>query len=287
MAFLHAAAPLGILAVPIALLMIAGEFDLSVGSVIGLSGMSIVLLTVHAGWPLWPALFVSAVIAAAIGLLNGWVVVRSEIPSFLVTLATLFIARGLSIALPRWLTGRTQLSGLDHVSGYDSAHALLASELAGLRISLLWWLLAVLIGAWVLDRTRFGNWIFATGGAPAAARALGIPTTRVRITLFVATALAAWLVAALQVVRFNGADSLRGEQMEFRAIVAVVIGGTLLTGGLGSVVGAAAGALVFGMVQQGIVLSGIDADWFQVMLGVILIVAVFINHAAQRRLMKP
>lgn len=285
-AFLHAAAPLGILAVPVALLMIAGEFDLSIGSVIGLCGMTTMLLVMQLAWPLWAALAASAVLAAFIGWINGWVVVRSGIPSFLVTLATLFIARGLSIALPRLITGRTQLGGLDTASGYSAIYPIFAAEPGGLRVSVLWWFVLALAGAWLLTRTRFGNWIFATGGAPDAARAMGVPTARVRKTLFVCTALAAWLVATMQVLRFNGADALRGEQMEFRAIVAVVIGGTLLTGGSGSVLGAAAGALVFGMVQQGIVMTGIDADWFQVVLGLILLIAVFINLAAQQRLMR-
>ena len=284
-AYLNAAAPLGIIAVPVALLMIAGEFDLSVGSVIGLTGMTVLLLVTEAAWPLWPAIALSALVAVAIGLLNGLIVVKSRLPSFIVTLATLFIARGLTIGVTRLASGRTQLSGLERAPGYDSAHWWFGGELgAGLRVSIVWWLIAVIAGVWLLTRTRFGNWIYATGGAAAAARASGVPTDRVRILLFVATALAAWLVAVLQAVRFNGADALRGEAQEFRAIVAVVIGGTLLTGGAGSIVGAAAGALVFGMLQQGIVLSGLDADWFQVVLGVMLLVAVLANRAAQNRL---
>ena len=284
-AYLNAAAPLGLIAVPVALLMIAGEFDLSVGSVIGLSGMSLLLFSTIAGLPLAIALGLSAAIAIAIGVLNGVVVVKSRLPSFIVTLATLFIARGLTIGITRAATGRTQLSGLDQVAGYDRAYAFFGSELfAGIRVSVLWWLAAALAGAWLLTRTAFGNWIYATGGAPAAARASGVPTDRVRILLFVATALSAWLVAVLQAVRFNGADALRGEMQEFRAIVAVVIGGTLLTGGYGSVFGAVAGALVFGMLQQGIVLTGLDADWFQVMLGALLLVAVLVNRAARQKL---
>src|SRR5687767_4889048 len=123
-AYLNAAAPLGIIAVPVAMLMIAGEFDLSVGSIIGLSSMTIVLLTTHFGWTLWPAILASGLLTAAIGFLNGVTVVRSRIPSFIVTLATLFIARGLSIALPRWLTGRTQIGGLDQAAGFESARVL-------------------------------------------------------------------------------------------------------------------------------------------------------------------
>jgi simple sugar transport system permease protein len=135
----------------------------------------------------------------------------------------------------------------------------------------------------VLLCTRFGNWIFAAGGGAEAARKMGVPVARVKITLFVVTAMAAGLVAVIQAVRFTGADALRGEQQEFRAIIAAVIGGTLLTGGYGSALGAVLGALIFGMVQQGIVITGVDADWFQVFLGVVLVGAVMVNNFVRRR----
>jgi simple sugar transport system permease protein len=276
-AFLNAAAPLGILAVAVALLMIAGEFDLSVGSVMGVAGMALMLLTTHAGWHLWPAILATAAFCVLVGLGNGWLVVRTGLPSFIVTLATLFILRGLAIGVPRALTGRTQLGGLQHVPGYDTARVLFASDLGPFRVAILWWLGLAAAATWVLLRTRAGNWIFAAGGGAIAARNLGVPVSRVKVSLFVTTALAACLVAIIQAVRFTGTDALRGEMQEFRAIIAAVIGGTLLTGGYGSAVGAVLGALIFGMVRQGIVLTGIDADWFQVVLGVMLLAAVLFN----------
>ena len=283
-AVLNAAAPLGILAVSVALLMIAGEFDLSVGSIIGCAGMTIMLLTRHYDWSLWPAVGAAALLSLAIGYGNGYLVVRTGLPSFIVTLGTLFAFRGLTIAVSRQLTRRTQLGGLDEVSGYGPAQALFASDVVGpFRVSVLWWLGLAAVATWVLLRTRFGNWIFAAGGAPEAARKMGVPVARVKIALFITTALAACLVAVIQVVRFTGADALRGEQQEFRAIIAVVIGGTLLTGGYGSAVGAVLGALIFGMVQQGIVITGVDADWFQVFLGVMLVAAVIFNNFVRRR----
>ena len=283
-AVLNAAAPLGILAVAVGLLMIAGEFDLSVGSVIGAAGMTIALLTQHAGWPLWPAIFVALLLSLCIGLANGLLVVSTGLPSFIVTLGTLFVFRGLTIAVSRALTRRTQLGGLDQVPGYESARMLFASEPVGLfRVSILWWIGVALVATWVLLRTRWGNWLYATGGAPESARKLGVPVTRVKVALFLLTAVAAWLVAVTQVVRFTGADALRGEQQEFRAIVAAVIGGTLLSGGYGSAIGAVLGALIFGMVQQGIVITGVDADWFQVFLGVMLVLAVLVNERVRRR----
>jgi simple sugar transport system permease protein len=283
-AVLNAAAPLGILAVAVALLMIAGEFDLSVGSIIGAAGMTIMLLTRHFDWSLWPAILVAVLLSLAIGFGNGYLVVRTGLPSFIVTLGTLFAFRGLTIAVSRLLTRRTQLGGLDEVSGYPPAQALLGGDIVGpFRVSIVWWLGLAALATWVLLRTRFGNWIFAAGGAPEAARKMGVPVAGVKIALFMATALAACLVAVIQVVRFTGADALRGEQQEFRAIIAVVIGGTLLTGGYGSAVGAVLGALIFGMVQQGIVITGVDADWFQVFLGVMLVAAVIVNNFIRRR----
>ncbi len=281
-AVLNAAAPLGILAAAVALLMIAGEFDLSVGSTVGAAGMALLLLTQHFGWALWPAVIASLVLAALVGLANGWLVVRTGLPSFLVTLGTMYVVRGLTIALSRMFTGRTQLSGLELAPGFPDLRGALGSDLGPISAAVFWWLACALAAEWVLRRTRFGNWTFAAGGAPAAAREAGVPVARVKIVLFVATSLAAALVAVLQAARYGGADALRGEGQEFRAIVAAVIGGTLLAGGYGSAIGALLGALVFGMVQQGIVITGIDADWFQVVLGALLVAAVLFNDWVRR-----
>ena len=283
-AYLNAAAPLGILAVAVCLLMIGGEFDLSVGSIIGAASMSILLLSTHFGWPLWPAVGATMLICLAIGFCNGYLVTRTGLPSFIVTLGTLFIFRGLTIAVTRLLTGRTQLGDLDAVSGYGVARVLFASTPVGpIRVSVFWWIGLAALATWLLIRTRYGNWIFAAGGSPEAARNQGVPVARVKIALFMTTAMAACLVAVIQAVRFTGADTLRGEMQEFRAIIAVVIGGTLLSGGYGSAIGAVFGALIFGMVRQGVVMSGVDADWFQVFLGGMLVVAVVFNNFVRQR----
>ncbi|MGD8624454.1 MAG: ABC transporter permease [Anaerolineae bacterium] len=285
--YLEVSAELGILAIAVALLMIGGEFDLSIGSIIGAAGMITTILAVEVGWSIWIAMLASLVICLFIGFLNGYMVVRTGLPSFIITLGSLFIIRGGTIGITRMITGRTQLGHLDDAAGYSVAKALFASDLviggAKFPISILWWLLIAALATWVLLRTQVGNWIFGAGGAAVAARMVGVPVNRLKVGLFMTTAVAAWLVAQIQAVAFTGADVLRGEQREFFAIIAVVIGGTLLTGGYGSAVGAVLGALIFGIVRQGIVFAGVDADWFQVFLGAMLVVAVLINNYIRRR----
>jgi len=273
---------LGILAVAVALLMIGGEFDLSIGSIVGVVGMTITVLAVHYGWPLWIAILVALVLAWAIGYFNGWMVVRTGLPSFIITLGTLFIFRGGTIGITRMITGRTQLGGLDDVAGYGLAKTIFASDIvlggAKFSVAIFWWIALVIFGSWLLRKTQFGNWIFGVGGTQVAARQVGVPVRRVKILLFMGTATAAWLLATIQAINFTGADTLRGTQSEFEAIIAAVIGGNLLTGGYGSVIGAAFGALLFGIVKQGIVFAGVDADWFMVFMGIMLLVAVLINN---------
>jgi simple sugar transport system permease protein len=296
-AVLNRSAPLGILAVAVALLMIAGEFDLSIGSILGFCGMAIMLLVTPEaaggfGWSLWPAILVALVLAVLTGLVNGWLVITTRLPSFIITLGTLFIFRGLTVAITRLRTNRTQLGNLDEVPGFDLARKLFASQLTlfgtNFNVSILWWVALTLLATWVLLRTRQGNWIFGTGGAADAARNVGVPVRAVKMALFVTTAFAGFLVAVIQAVQFTGSDTLRGQGQEFQAIIAAVVGGCLLTGGYGSAVGAAVGALIFGLVQQGIVITGIQGDWYQVFIGGVLVVAVILNNfvrlkAAARR----
>lgn len=287
--FMAVASELGILAVAVALLMIGGEFDLSIGSMIGACGMITAILTVHYGWNMWAAILVSLAVALVWGAINGVLVIRTRLPSFIITLGSLFIVRGLTIGLTRMITGRTQVGGVKDVLGYDSVSAVFGHDFAildpaserGLTanfpISIVWWLAIAALATYLLLRTRPGNWVFGIGGDQNAARNVGVPVNRMKIILFMLTAASAWLVATIQVVSVGSADTLRGEVREFYAIIAVVIGGTLLTGGYGSAIGAVFGALIFGMVQQGIVFAGVDSDWFLVFMGAMLIVAVLVN----------
>lgn len=294
-AILNQAAPLAILAIAVALLMIAGEFDLSVGSMLGFAGMAIMLLVTPAeggglGWSIWLALGAALVITLAVGFFNGFLVVSTRLPSFIITLGSLFMLRGLAIAVPRSMTNRTQLGGLDTVAGYDLVGVLFGTKIeignARFDIAIVWMLAFGILATWVLLRTRVGNWIFGVGGDAMAARNVGVPVNRLKVALFMTTAFAAFLAALLQAVQFNSADSLRGELRELIAIVAVVVGGTLLTGGYGSVIGAMLGAIIFSMVRQGIVITGVDGDWFQVFVGAVLVIAVIFNNFIRQQAAK-
>jgi simple sugar transport system permease protein len=280
--YLEVASYIGILAVAVALLMIGGEFDLSVGSMIGFTGVVVAVLATVNGIPLYIGALISLAAALAVGFINGYLVTRTRLPSFIITLGSLFIIRGLTIAFTRAMTGRTQVGSLDRAPGYEVMNALFGITIpiggANFPISILWWIAVAALATWILLRTQVGNWIFGAGGDPNAARNVGVPVDRLKLGLFMTTAFAAWLVATIQVTVVKSADTLRGTQQEFIAIIAVVIGGTLLTGGYGSAIGAVFGALIFGMVRQGIVFAGVDADWYQVFLGAMLIIAVLVNN---------
>jgi simple sugar transport system permease protein len=289
--YLEVAAELGILAIAVSLLMIGNEFDLSIGSVIGASGMIIAILSKEYAWNIWLAILVALVVSLVIGFINGVLVRMTRLPSFVITLATLFVVRGLTIAFTRIITNRTNVGGLteEDIAGFAAAKRLFGSNITvfgtPFAVSILWWIGLTVIATWVLMRTPFGNWIFGVGGNEQAAHNTGVPVTRVKISLFMLTSSAAWLVSVIQVINATGADVLRGTQQEFFAIMAAVIGGTLLTGGYGSAIGAAIGALIFGMVRQGIVYARIDADWFQVFLGGMVMIAVMINQYVRKRAM--
>jgi simple sugar transport system permease protein len=279
--YLEVAAQLGIVAVPVALLMIAGEFDLSVGSMVGAAGMIIAISVSEYGLPLLVGVLLAFAVALVVGFLNGYLVIKTGLPSFIVTLGMLFALRGLTIGFARLLTGRTQIGLGD--SGSGVMQSLFAGSIGDFSVSIIWWFVLAVLGTYVLQRTVFGNWIFGAGGDANAARNVGVPVSRVKITLFMCTAASAALLATIQVLDAGSADVLRGTLLELQAIAAAVIGGVLLTGGYGSVIGALFGALIFGMVQQGIFFTGVSTDWFQVFVGVMLLIAVIFNNVIRRR----
>ncbi|MFC7704580.1 ABC transporter permease [Plastorhodobacter daqingensis] len=308
MNFMTPAAQLGILGIAAAMLMIAGEFDLSIGSMVAFAGMVFAVLVVNMDLPLIAAIPLTMVFAAIVGALNGMIVIRTGLPSFIVTLAFLFILRGASlVGLKMFTGGATQLRGVrdavaaDWLAPIFSGHAFgglfrwmaeqgwiarLASgapAVPGVPVSILWFVGFAVVATFVLLRTPAGNWIFATGGDRNAASNSGVPVWRVKIALFMLTACAAALVAIITVIDTGSTDARRGFMKEFEAIIAAVIGGCLLTGGYGSAIGAFFGAIIFGMVTIGLTYTSFDQDWFQVFLGGMLLLAVVFNNAIRKR----
>ena len=299
-----------IIAVGACLLMIAGEFDLSVGSMIGFAGMVMALLSVSFGWPVWLAIITTFTLCLAIGAFNGWLVIKTGLPSFIVTLAFLFILRGLTIFAAIATTRKTIIGGVRDAAEGDWLAPIFGGKILtgffqwmgdqgwidtfvrgikkgqpvveGIPMLMVWALVLVIFGHWLLTKTKFGNWIFASGGDPQAARYVGVPVNRVKIMMFMFTAFCACVFATAQVMEFGSAGADRGLLKEFEAIISVVIGGALLTGGYGSVIGAALGAIIFGVVQQGLFFAGVESSLFRVFLGVILLLAVILNTYIRR-----
>jgi simple sugar transport system permease protein len=284
--WLDPASTLGIMAVAVALLMIGGEFDLSAGVMTGSVGLMVALLTTREGMNLWAAIGVSLLVALAIGFFNGIMVVRTRLPSFIVTLGTFLMLQGLNLGITKQLTDTVQVGGLDKVPGYDAAYKLFSStiSIAGsdFRVAVFWWIGVTVLATWVLMRTRPGNWIFSVGGDVRAARSVGVPAARTKIALFMTTAGAAWLVGVITALRLTSVQANSGIGQEFTYIIAAVIGGCLLTGGYGSAIGASIGAIIFGMADKGIVYAGWDSDWFRFFLGVMLLLATLTNSLVRR-----
>jgi simple sugar transport system permease protein len=276
--WLNLAAELGIVALPIGLLMIAGEFDLSIGSTVGAASMIVAVGTSLFGLPIWPMIAFSLAIGGLVGLVNGLAVVKTGLPSFIVTLATNFCVLGLTMGSSRLLSKVTSMS----IVHSTSAHAAFASRWGEANVSILWWLLFTTVAAFVLSRTIYGNWIYATGGNLQAARAAGVPVERVKIVLFICAGVAAAFVGVLQGVQWNSGNSTYGQGYVFQAPIVAVIGGVLLGGGYGSVAGIVLGTAIFGVISTGIFYTGWSTDWLYLFLGGLLAMAVMANNYTRR-----
>ncbi|MEL7150443.1 MAG: ABC transporter permease [Pseudomonadota bacterium] len=327
----------GIIAIGATLLMIAGEFDLSIGSMIGFAGMSMAIML---KWGLPFGLgeatpFLAFAITLAMTLTLGWmigtIVVRSGLSSFIVTLAFLFFLRGTTEVSFRLINQSTQVSGLPDfkeeswfanilggevfgwfydawywigtkmVAGVEWPARLSAADinyLATLNINrrleqwvtgfdarFLWFIVIAIVAWFILSRTQLGNWIYATGDNKEAARANGVPVNAVKVGLFMFTAFCATMFAACQVFDTNTSDAAKGNLQELFAIAIAVVGGTLMTGGFGSVVGVVFGAITVGLVANAVFfIPAIDGAWFRVFLGAILLAAVFANERIRKRI---
>ena len=295
------ASMIGIMAVAVSLLMIGGEFDLSAGAMIGTTGLTTGILMTQYDLNVWLAILLSLVLALAIGALNGSLVMWTKLPSFIVTLGTFFVLQGVNLAVTKILIGKVSVTGLQDAGGYFDGKQIFGSfvnidmswvpwlEDTDVKTTLtiyaatFWFLAVTALATGVLLRTRAGNWIFAVGGAQVSARQVGVPVFTTKVGLFMTTAFAGWMVGMLQLFKTTSVQSTTGVGQEFIFIICAVVGGCLLTGGYGSAIGAAFGALIYGMVQQGIPQAGWDNDWLYAFLGVMLLGAVLVNNWVKTR----
>jgi simple sugar transport system permease protein len=278
---LYQSSTIGIMALPVALLMIGGEFDLSSGVAVLTSALTASMLSYQLTLNVWVGVIAALVVSLAVGFFNGWMVVKTGLPSFLVTLGTFLILQGANLAVTKLVTTNVATDDISDMAGFDQAKKIFASsfDIGGVqvKITVFYWLVFAAIATWVLLRTKYGNWIFAVGGNKDSARAVGVPVTFTKISLFMLVGVGAWFVGMHQLFTFNTVQSGEGVGQELIYIAAAVIGGCLLTGGYGSAIGPVFGAFMFGMVNQGIVFAGWNPDWFKAFLGVMLLGAVLIN----------
>lgn len=273
--WLNVAAELGIIALPIGLLMIAGHLDLSVGSIVPASSMTVAIVSGHFGLPMPVGITAALGLGLAVGFINGYLVIKTDLPSFVVTLATLFAVAGLTLGLSVIVAGSTSVALKS-----DPVTKLIFGEFIDgkFEVILLWWGAAIVLLSYVLGYSRYGNWILALGGDKVSARNAGIPTDKLNIALYMTSGLCAAFVGMCQAILYNSAQVSAGQSFIFNSIIAVVIGGVILTGGYGSVLGIVLGTMTFAIVNQGIYYTGFDANWASLIIGVLLLAAVLLNN---------
>lgn len=273
--WLNVAAELGIIALPVGLLMIAGQLDLSVGSVLPAASMTVAILSGHYHAPMILAILAALGLGIVVGFVNGLLVIRTNVPSFVVTLATLFAVAGLTLGFSVISSKSTNIA---FTSG-PIAKALLGEFVAGkFEVTLFWWIAIIAIVGFILNFSRYGNWILAIGGDSVSARNAGIPTDHLTIALFMGSGLCAAFVGVSQAILYNSAQVAAGQSFIFNSIIAVVIGGVLLSGGYGSVVGIVLGTLTFSVANQGIYYTGFNPNWARLIIGALLLLAVLMNN---------
>ncbi|MGW1891431.1 ABC transporter permease [Streptomyces sp. NPDC002004] len=284
---LYGASVIGIMAVPVALLMIGGEFDLSAGVMVTTSALVSSMFSYQMTANVWVGVGVSLLVTLAIGVFNGVMLVRTDPPSFIITLGTFLMLTGMNLGFTKLISGTVSTKSISDMEGFSSAKDVFASTLTiggvDFKITILWWLVLVAVATWILLRTRVGNWIFAVGGGSDAARAVGVPVNKTKIGLYMGVALGAWISGQHLLFSFDVVQSGEGVGNELIYIIAAVIGGCLITGGYGSAVGAAVGALIFGMTSKGIVFAEWNPDWFKFFLGAMLLLATLLNAWVRKR----
>ncbi len=272
--WLNVAAEIGIVALPIGLLMIAGELDLSIGSVIPASSLTVAILSGHYGLPEVIGIAAALGLGLVVGFVNGYLVNRTGVPSLIVTIGSMFAVMGLTLGLSVLVTGSTSTS----IVPAPFFKAILGQFVGGMfQVTIFWWGAFILVIAYLLHVSPVGNWIYALGGDRTSARNAGIPTERLTTGLFMLSGFAAAFVGVGQAMVYQSAQVAGGQSFIFNSIMCVVIGGVLLTGGFGSVLGIVLGTITFAMVNQGIYFTGFDPNLGSVIIGALLLLAVLMN----------
>lgn len=273
--WLNFAANLGVVALPVGLLMIAGEIDISIGAMIPAGSIATAILSGHYGLPIEVGMLGALAMGVLVGLVNGLLTVHTTVPSLIITLGTLVGMQGVVLSAAMLLAGNASVP----LMAPDWAKFVFGQLLGNThQVIILWWIALTVVYAFVLHNTRYGNWIFALGGDKISARNAGIPTTRLTIALFILSATAASFVGMCQAILFNSAQVSGGMGYIFNVISSVVVGGVLLTGGFGSVMGIFVGTLTFAIVIQGIYFTQIDRNWSNLIIGVTLLAAMAMNE---------
>ena len=280
--WLNVAASLGIIAIPVGLLMIAGELDVSVGAMVPAGAMMTAVIAGHFGLSIWYGVAATLAFGIVVGLVNGFMVVRTGVPSFIITLGSLFAVQGILLGLTVLVTKSTNVA----IKTEGVAKSMFGDFISiggifppgQLQVVVLWWILFTICYVYFVHYSKYGNWIFAMGGDKGSARNAGIPTNRMTILLFVLSAVSAAFVGMCQAILFNSAQVSGGQSFIFNAIIAVVVGGVLLTGGFGSIIGIFFGTITFAIVNQGIYYTNFDRNWSSLIIGVLLLAAVLMNN---------
>lgn len=284
---LYGASTLGIMAVGVSLLMIGGEFDLSAGVAVTSSAMAASLFAFQLSLNVWVGVLFALAVSLGIGLFNGYLVMRTGIPSFLISLGSFLMLFGLNIAVTRGLTGNVASPRISDMDGFALAQKIFAYQftLFGIQIwsTIVYWLVFVAIATWILLRTKVGNWIYAVGGDAESARAVGVPVAKTKIGLFMGVGFCAWFSGMHLLFRFNTVQSGEGYGNEFLFIICAVVGGCMLTGGYGTAIGAAIGAFILGLTTNGIVYAGWENNLRFTFLGAMLLLATLANLWVRNR----
>lgn len=276
---LNMASEIGIIALPVGLLMIAGELDISVGSIVPASSLTVAIISGHYGAPEIAGILGGLTVGLLVGCVNGILVTRTTIPSLIITIGTMFGVMGLTLGFTILIAGSTGV----FIDAGPVTTALLGQALDGMyQVTIFWWAAFVVVIFYLLHISPIGNWIFALGGDRDSARNAGIPTRALTIQLYALSGLAAAFVGVDQVITFKSAQVAAGQSFIFNSIMCVVIGGVLLTGGAGSVVGIVFGTLTFAIVNQGMFFSGLDPNIGSIIIGALLLIAVLTNDNFRR-----